>query len=59
MNKQEYRFTYEKEDDILNIWLSDEAFDYADQTGDVIIHFTRDGRPVYIKFPQEAIKSPP
>ncbi len=43
------KFKYEKEDDILNIWLSDRKIDYGDQTGDVIVHFTKDEEPVYIE----------
>ena len=43
------KFKYEREDDVLNIWLSDEKIDYGDQTGDIIVHFTKDEDPVYIE----------
>lgn len=43
------KFKYEKEDDVLNIWLSDRKIDYADQTGDIIVHFTEDEEPVYME----------
>ena len=43
------KFKYEKEDDVLNIWLSDRKIDYGDQTGDIIVHFTEDEEPVYIE----------
>ncbi|MBU3979432.1 DUF2283 domain-containing protein [Patescibacteria group bacterium] len=43
------KFLYEKEDDVLNIWLSAQKIDYAEQSGDVIIHFTKDNEPVYIE----------
>lgn len=43
------KFKYEKEDDVLNIWLSDRKIDYGDQTGDIIVHFTKDEEPVYIE----------
>lgn len=43
------RFVYEKEDDVLNIWLSRKKIDYAEQSGDVIVHFTEDNKPVYIE----------
>ncbi|OGM14031.1 hypothetical protein A3D84_02890 [Candidatus Woesebacteria bacterium RIFCSPHIGHO2_02_FULL_42_20] len=42
-------FVYEKEDDVLNIWLSKRKIDYAEQSGDVIIHFTKNSEPVYIE----------
>jgi len=40
---------YEPEDDVLNIWLSKQPIDYAEQTGDVIVHFTKDNEAVYIE----------
>lgn len=43
------KFIYEKEDDVLNIWLSKQKIDYAEQTGDIIVHFTKDNDPVYIE----------
>ena len=43
------KFKYEKEDDVLNIYLSSHRIDYAEQTGDIIVHFTKDNEPVYIE----------
>ena len=43
------KFVYEKEDDVLNIWLSPQKIDYAEQSGDIIVHFTQDNEPVYIE----------
>ena len=43
------KFTYESEDDVLNIWFSKKPIDYAEQTGDVIMHFTEDGEAVYME----------
>lgn len=48
-DKQYPKFIYEKEDDVLNIWLSKQKIDYAEQTGDIIVHFTKDNEPVYIE----------
>lgn len=42
-------FVYESEDDVLNIWLSKKPIDFAEQSGNVIIHFTEDNEPVYIE----------
>lgn len=43
------KFKYEREDDVLNIWLSGRKIDYGEQTGDIIVHFTEDEEPVYIE----------
>ncbi len=40
---------YEKEDDVLNIWLSQKLYDYAEDEDGVIIHYTKDRKPVYIE----------
>ncbi len=34
------RFTYEKEDDILMVELNSKKIDYAEQTDDMIVHFS-------------------
>ena len=43
------KMIYEPEDDVLNIWLSRKPIDYAEQTGDVIVHFTKNNEAVYIE----------
>lgn len=43
------KMRYEKEDDILMIWFSNKPVDYAEQTGSVIMHFTKDNRPVLME----------
>jgi hypothetical protein len=43
------KIIYEPEDDVLNIWLSKEPYEYAEQSGDMIVHFTKDNDPVYIE----------
>ena len=56
---------YEKEDDVLNIWLSKKTVDHAIETDGVITHFSKDNKPVYIevlnasRFLKETIKSLP
>ena len=47
--KSNPRMIYEPEDDVLNIWLSRKPIDYAEQTGDVIVHFTKKSEAVYIE----------
>lgn len=63
---EEYpKFIYEKEDDVLNIWFSEEKLDDAYQQGDVIIHVSENKEPIYIeildasKFLQAQAKSLP
>lgn len=40
---------YEKEDDVLNIWLSKKPYYHAIETDGVITHFMKDNEPVYIE----------
>lgn len=47
--KNNSKMYYESEDDVLNIWLSRKPIDYAEQAGDVIVHFTEKGEVVYIE----------
>jgi len=48
-NRRYPKFDYEKDDDVMNIWLSKNKIDYAEQSGDIIVHFSRDNEPVYIE----------
>lgn len=43
------KITYEKEDDILNIWFSPKPFDYGHQIGDIIFHSTAEHELVYME----------
>jgi len=40
---------YEPEDDVLNIWVSEKQFDFAEDDNGVIVHYTKDHEPVYIE----------
>lgn len=40
---------YSREFDILKVWLSDEPFDYAEESAGVIAHMTEEGRPVLLE----------
>ena len=37
---------YDREEDILIIKVSDEAIDYGEEIGPVVVHFTKEGKPV-------------
>ena len=43
------RIKYNREDDVLLIEISDEKIDYAEEAGNMIIHFSKDGKPVLIE----------
>lgn len=49
MKKNNPNILYEAEDDVLNIWFSKKPIDYAQQSGDIIVHFTEDGEAVYLE----------
>ena len=37
---------YDREEDILMARVSDESIDYAEEIGPMIVHFTKEGKPV-------------
>ncbi|HHW43247.1 MAG TPA: DUF2283 domain-containing protein [Desulfotomaculum sp.] len=43
------RIRYSKDVDALLIELSDKTIDYAEDTGQIIVHFSKDGEPVLIE----------
>lgn len=43
------KLRYDKEDDVMMIWLSEKPVDYAEQTKNVIIHFSKDNEPVLME----------
>jgi len=43
------RIKYNREDDVLLIEFSNEEIDYAEVAGNMIIHFSKDGKPVLLE----------
>ncbi len=43
------RISYDRDADILMIEISDEDVDYAEEAGPMIIHFSKNGKPVLIE----------
>ncbi len=43
------KIKYDKETDILMIELSDKPVDYAEEEGQIIVHFTKDEEPVLLE----------
>jgi hypothetical protein len=40
---------YSREVDILKVWLSDDPFDYAEESAGVITHLSAEGKPVLLE----------
>jgi hypothetical protein len=57
------KLRYDKDDDVLMYKVSDEPIEYAEEMGWVIVHFTRDSKPVLLEilnakeFLSEAMKT--
>lgn len=43
------KFRYDQEDDALMIWFSKEPVDYAEQNQGVIVHFSKQNKPVLME----------
>ena len=43
------RISYDRDVDVLMIEISDEDIDYAEEAGPMVIHFSKDGKPVLIE----------
>lgn len=43
------KYRYDKQDDILMIWLSKESVDYAEKKNDVIIHYSKNNKPILLE----------
>ncbi len=43
------KISYNREQDILMYEISDEPIDYAEEVGNIIVHFTKEGRPVLLE----------
>jgi hypothetical protein len=43
------KMKYSADEDILTYEVSSEPIDYAEETGSVIVHFTKEGKPVLLE----------
>ncbi len=43
------KIKYSKDVDILMVWLSNDSFDYAEESNGVITHFSSEGKPVLLE----------
>lgn len=45
-------YDYDQEADVLSITLTQEPFNYAEEMGDIIVHFDKKRKPVYLEILQ-------
>ena len=43
------KVSYNRESDVLLIQVSEDEVDYAEEMGPIIVHFTKDGKPVLLE----------
>jgi len=43
------KVSYNRADDVLLLEVSDEGIEYAEEVGPLIIHFTKEGKPVLVE----------
>jgi uncharacterized protein YuzE len=43
------KVSYNREDDVLLLEVSEEVIEYAEEVGPLIIHFTKEGKPVLVE----------
>ncbi len=48
-NNNKTKISYEPEGDVLRLETSKKPIDYATEIGDVVVHFSADGLPVYFE----------
>ena len=50
MQKNNFRISYDQDADVLSWELSQAGeIDYASEMGDVVVHFTKENKPVYLE----------
>ncbi len=49
MSASKTKVKYSADEDILLYEVSQEPIDYAEETGSVIVHFTKEGKPVLLE----------
>ncbi len=43
------KFRYDKEDDVLMVWFSHQKVDYAEQEKNIIVHFSKENKPILLE----------
>lgn len=48
-NNKKTKISYDPESDVLRVEISKRPIDYAREMGNIIVHFTKEGLPVYLE----------
>ncbi len=43
------KMRYDKEDDALMVWFSNQKIDYAEQQNNLVVHFSKNNKPVLLE----------
>lgn len=49
-NNKKTKISYDPESDVLRVEISKKPIDYAKEMGNIVVHFTKQGLPVYLEF---------
>ena len=49
MNNKKPKFSYDAESDVMRVEISQKPIDYAKEMGNIVVHFTKEGFPVYLE----------
>lgn len=49
MENKKTKISYDIESDVLRVEVSKKPIDYAKEMGNIIVHFTKEGLPVYLE----------
>lgn len=50
MNNNKAKISYDVEADVLRVEISKQPIDYAKEMGNIVVHLTKEGIPVYLEF---------
>jgi len=48
-NNKKTKISYDLESDVLRVEISKQPIDYAKEMGNIVVHFTKKGLPVYLE----------
>jgi len=49
MNNKKSKISYDAESDVMRVEISKRPIDYAKEMGNIVVHFTKEGLPVYLE----------
>ncbi|MDO8495683.1 MAG: DUF2283 domain-containing protein [bacterium] len=48
-NNKETKISYEPEADVLTYEITNQSIDYAQEVGNIVVHFTKENKPVLVE----------